>query len=42
MLLNRFYNSAREFARGIPIGTSLEFLDEVTLAHSIKDRVEIK
>ena len=29
-------------ARGIPIGTSLEFLDEVTLAHSIKDRVEIK
>ena len=30
------------FARGMPIGSSLEFLDEVTLAHSIEDRVEIK
>jgi len=30
------------FARGMPIGSSLEFLDELTLAHSIEDRVEIK
>tara|TARA_B110000263_G_scaffold117549_1_gene102471 strand:+ start:850 stop:1437 length:588 start_codon:yes stop_codon:yes gene_type:complete len=28
-------------ARGIPVGTSLEFIDEVTLSHSINDRVEI-
>ena len=30
------------FARGMPIGSSLEYLDDVTLAHSIKDRVEFK
>lgn len=28
-------------ARGVPVGTSLEFIDEVTLSHSINDRVEI-
>ena len=28
-------------ARGVPVGTSLEFVDEVTLSHSINDRVEI-
>ena len=29
-------------ARGIPIGSSLEFIDQVTLTHSINDRVSIK
>ena len=29
-------------ARGIPVGSSLEFIDEVTLTHSLNDRVEIK
>lgn len=28
-------------ARGVPVGTSLEFIDEITLSHSINDRVEI-
>ena len=30
------------FSRGMPIGSSLEFVDELTLAHSINDRVEVK
>ena len=29
-------------ARGIPVGSSLEFVDEVTLTHSLNDRVEMK
>jgi recombination protein RecR len=29
-------------ARGIPVGSSLEFIDEVTLTHSINDRIEMK
>ena len=29
-------------ARGVPVGSSLEFIDQVTLTHSINDRVEIK
>ena len=29
-------------ARGIPVGSSLEFIDEVTLTHSLNDRVEMK
>ena len=29
-------------ARGIPVGSSLEFIDEVTLTHSLNDRVEVK
>lgn len=29
-------------ARGVPVGSSLEFIDEITLTHSINDRVEIK
>lgn len=29
------------FSRGMPIGSSLEFIDEITLSHSINDRVEI-
>ena len=28
-------------ARGVPVGTSLEFIDEITLSHSIDDRVEL-
>ena len=28
-------------ARGIPVGASLEYIDEVTLTHSINDRVEM-
>ena len=30
------------FSRGMPIGSSLEFVDEITLTHSINDRVEVK
>ena len=30
------------FARGIPVGSSLEFLDEGTINHSINDRVELE
>ena len=30
------------FSRGMPIGSSLEFVDELTLTHSINDRVEVK
>ena len=29
-------------ARGVPIGSSLEFIDQVTLTHSMNDRVQIK
>ncbi len=29
-------------ARGIPVGSSIEFIDQVTLTHSLNDRVEIK
>jgi len=29
-------------ARGVPVGSSLEFIDQITLTHSINDRVEIK
>ena len=29
-------------ARGMPIGSSLEFIDQVTLKHSMNDRVQIK
>ena len=30
------------FSRGMPIGSSLEFVDEITLTHFINDRVEVK
>ena len=29
-------------ARGIPIGSSFDYVDEITLSHSIEDRIEIK
>ena len=29
-------------ARGIPVGSSIEFIDQTTLTHSLNDRVEIK
>ena len=29
-------------ARGIPVGLSFDYVDEVTLTHSLEDRVEIK
>ena len=29
-------------ARGVPVGSALDYIDELTLTHSIKDRVEIK
>ena len=28
-------------ARGLPVGSSLEYVDEVTLAESIHERVEV-
>ena len=41
-LLKEYGIKITRFSRGMPIGSSLEFIDEVTLTHSINDRVEIK
>ena len=30
------------FARGMPVGSSFDYIDEVTLTHSLEDRVEYK
>ena len=41
--LLRSYNiKLSKIATGIPVGTSLEFIDQVTLTHSINDRVKIQ
>ena len=41
-LLSTYDVKVTRFARGIPIGSSLEFLDEGTINHSINDRVELE
>ena len=41
-LLKKYDIKVTRLARGIPVGSSLEFIDEVTLTHSLNDRVEIK
>ena len=41
-LLKEFNIKVTRFSRGMPIGSSLEFVDELTLTHSINDRVEVK
>ena len=41
-LLRNLNIKTSRLARGIPVGISLEYIDEVTLAHSINDRVEVK
>ena len=41
-LLSTYDVKITRFARGIPIGSSLEFLDEGTINHSINDRVELE
>ena len=41
-LLKKYDIKVTRFSRGMPIGSSLEFIDELTLTHSINDRVEIK
>tara|TARA_B100000959_G_C14900921_1_gene590877 strand:- start:128 stop:721 length:594 start_codon:yes stop_codon:yes gene_type:complete len=41
-LLKKYNIKVSRLARGIPVGSSLEYIDEVTLTHSINDRVEIK
>ena len=41
-LIKKYNIKVTRFSRGMPIGSSLEFIDEVTLTHSINDRVEVK
>ena len=41
-LLKNLNVKVTRFSRGMPIGSSLEFIDEITLSHSINDRVEVK
>ena len=41
-LLKPYKIKLSRIARGVPVGSSLEFIDQVTLTHSINDRVEIK
>ena len=41
-LLKNYGIKITRLARGIPVGSSLEFIDEVTLTHSLNDRVEMK
>jgi len=41
-LLKSYNIKLSKIATGIPVGTSLEFIDQVTLTHSINDRVKIK
>ena len=41
-LLKDYNIKLSRLARGVPVGSSLEFIDQVTLTHSINDRVEIK
>ena len=40
-VLKKINIKVTRFSRGMPIGSSLEFIDEITLSHSINDRVEI-
>ena len=41
-LLKDFDIKITRLARGVPVGSALDYIDELTLTHSIKDRVEIK
>ena len=41
-LLKEFDVKITRLARGIPVGSSFDYIDEVTLTHSLEDRVEIK
>ena len=41
-LLKSYNIKLSRLARGVPVGSSLEFIDQITLTHSINDRVEIK
>ena len=40
--LKEFDVKITRLARGIPIGSSFDHVDEITLSHSIEDRIEIK
>ena len=41
-VLNDFDVKISRLARGIPVGLSFDYIDEVTLTHSLEDRVEVK
>ena len=41
-LIKKFNVNLTRLARGIPGGLSFDYLDEITLTHSIEDRVKIK
>ena len=41
-ILKKFDIKTSRLARGIPVGSSFDYVDEITLSHSIEDRVEIK
>ena len=41
-LLKKYSVKVSRLARGVPVGSSLEFIDQVTLTHSINDRIEVK
>ena len=41
-LLDSYDVKITRLARGVPMGSSLEFIDQVTLTHSLNDRVSIK
>ena len=41
-LLKEYDVKITRLARGIPVGSSFDYIDEVTLTHSLEDRVEIK
>ena len=41
-VLKKFNVNLTRLARGIPVGLSFDYLDEITLTHSIEDRVKIK
>ena len=40
--LNDFDVQISRLARGIPVGLSFDYIDEVTLTHSLEDRVKVK
>ena len=41
-ILKSFNINLTRLARGIPVGLSFDYIDEVTLTHSLEDRVEYK
>jgi len=41
-LLKGYDIKITRLARGIPVGSSFDYIDEITLTHSLEDRVEIK